>query len=105
MGNCVSPAAAVPDATPTPVPDEKDKIIVNLMMDLMWQRLELEQKCKSLELKCQTLAVELERSEDEYLEQVAVSTELKAKLWLLKSKAIPRMKELTFLICSTQGRN
>ena len=105
MGNCVSPAAAVPDATPTPVPDEKDKIIVNLMMDLMWQRLELEQKCKSLELKCRTLAVELERSEDEYLEQVAVSTELKAKCWLLKSEAIPRMKELAFLRCSAPGRN
>ena len=100
----MSPAAAVPHATPTPVPDEKDKIIVNLMMDLMWQRLELEQKCKSLELKCQSLVVELERSKDEYLEQVAVSKELKAKLWLLKSEAIPRMKELAFLRCSNPGR-
>ena len=61
----MSPTAAAPDATPTPVPDEKDLIIVNLKMDLMWQRLELEQKCKSLELKCRNLAVELERSEDE----------------------------------------
>ena len=66
MGNCVSPAAAVPVAVP--VPDEKDKIIVNLKLDLMWQRLELEQKCKSLKLKCQSLAMELERSEDEYCE-------------------------------------
>ena len=105
MGNCVSPAAAVPDATSTPAPDEKDKIIVNLKMDLMWQRLELEQKCKSLELKCRSLAVELERSKDEYLEQVAVSTELKAKCWLLKSEAIPCMKELAFLRCFTPGRN
>ena len=68
-------------------------------------RLELEQKCESLELKCRTLAVELERSEDEYLEQMAVSTELKAKPWLLKSEAIPHMKELAFLRCSTPGRN
>ena len=98
MDNCVSPAVAVPDATPTPVPDEKDIIIVNLKMDLMWQR--LLQKCKSLKLKCRSLTVKLERSEDEYREQVAVSTELKAKLWLLKSEAIPRMKELTFLRCS-----
>ena len=104
MGNCVSPAA-VPVAVSTSLPDEKYKIIANLKMDLMWQRLELEQKCKSLELKCQSLTVELERREDEYLEQVAVSTEWKSKLWLLKSAAIPRMKELALLRCSTPGRN
>ena len=67
----MSPAAAAPDAVP--VPDEKDAIIANLM----WQRLDL--MYKSLELKCRSLAVELERSEDEYREQVSVSTELKAK--------------------------
>ena len=105
MSNSVSPAVAVPDATHTPVPDEKNLIIVNLKMDLMWQRLKLDQKCKSLKLKCRSLTVELEQSEDEYREQVAVSTELKAKLWLLKSKAIPHMKELAFLRCSAPRRN
>ena len=101
MGNCMSPATAAPAPeavpTPTPVPDEKDETIANLKLDLMRQKLELEQKCQGLELKCRRLTMELERSEDEYRKQVAVSTEVKAQVWLLKSEAIPRMRELAFL--------
>ena len=109
MGNCMYPAtaAAALDALPTPTPvlDEKDKIIANLKLDFMRQKLELEQKCQGLELKCRRLTMELERSEDDYREQVAVSTELKAQLWLLKSEAIPRMRELAFLRCSRSWEN
>ena len=95
-------AAAALDAlpTPTPVPDEKDEIIANLILDLMRQKLELEQKCQGLRLKCRRLTIELEQSENDYRKQVAVSTEVKAQLWLLNSEAILRMRELAFLTCT-----
>ena len=57
MGNCVSSAAAIP-----------------YVLDVAETGAGAE--VQSLELKCQSLALELERSEDEYFEQVAVSTEL-----------------------------
>ena len=93
MGNCMSSVpVTAPDIVtiPAPASDEKEAVIADLKLRLMYQRLELEHRCKYLELK-------LEQRDDDYRGQVAISTDLKAKLWLLTCEASQQRKQLTML--------